>query len=142
MRGGVFYEHGHRMVATTVGILTLVLTVWLWRADPRRWMKKLGLAALGAVVLQGDLGGMTVLFLLPPVVSVSHACLAQLFFSCTIAMVLFTSKRWFDGPVYVKDSGWPSLRSLAIVAPAAVLCQIHPSPIFNGKHLPLSVQSL
>src|SRR3954463_13016612 len=62
MRGGVFYEHGHRMVATTVGILTLVLTVWLWRADPRRWMKKLGLAALGAVVLQGVLGGMTVLF--------------------------------------------------------------------------------
>src|ERR1700753_4104111 len=48
MTGGVFFEHGHRMVATTVGMLTIVLAIWLWRADPRPWMRKLGLAALGA----------------------------------------------------------------------------------------------
>src|ERR1700722_19516806 len=72
MEGGVFFEHGHRMVATTVGLLAIILAIWLWRADGRRWI------ALAAVIAQGLLGGMTVIFMLPKPVSVSHACLAQL----------------------------------------------------------------
>ena len=40
MTGGIFYEHGHRMVATTVGFLTIVLAVWLWRVERRAWMKR------------------------------------------------------------------------------------------------------
>src|SRR3979490_804312 len=60
MTGGVFFEHGHRMVATTVGFLTVVLAIWMWRAEPRPWMKKLGFFAVGAVILQGVLGGLTV----------------------------------------------------------------------------------
>ena len=63
--GGILYEHGHRLIATTVGFLTIVLAAWLWRAEPRRWMKVLGAAALGSVVLQGVLGGLTVLFFCP-----------------------------------------------------------------------------
>ena len=51
--GGIFYEHGHRLIASTVGMLTIVLAAWIWKADPRRWMKRLGLAALAAVILQG-----------------------------------------------------------------------------------------
>src|SRR5437660_10717349 len=60
--GGILYEHGHRLIASTVGLLTIVLAAWLWIADPRRWMKRLGLAALGAVILQGVLGGLPGLF--------------------------------------------------------------------------------
>ena len=63
--GGIFYEHGHRLIASTVGFLTIILAAWLWRADPRRWMKRLGVVALGAVIVQGVLGGITVLFFLP-----------------------------------------------------------------------------
>src|SRR5687768_6562605 len=106
MEGGIFYEHGHRMVATTVGFLTIILAVWLWRADPRPWMKRLGWAALGAVIVQGALGGMTVIFLLPKPVSISHACLAQLFFSTTVAIALFTSPQWQRGPEWVDSAGW------------------------------------
>src|ERR1700681_4778369 len=80
MVGGVFFEHGHRMVATTVGMLTIGLVIFLARAERRAWMRKLGWIALAAVVAQGVLGGLTVLLLLPPAVSISHACLAQLFF--------------------------------------------------------------
>ena len=69
MVGGVFYEHGHRMVATTVGILTVVLAIWLARREPRRWVRRLGLLAVAAVVAQGVLGGLTVIFLLPTAVS-------------------------------------------------------------------------
>src|SRR5437773_12375234 len=74
--GGIFYEHGHRLIASTVGFLTIVLTVWLWRAESRRWLKRLGLVALGAVIAQGVLGGLTVLLFLPAAISTAHAALA------------------------------------------------------------------
>ncbi len=124
MTGGVFYEHGHRMIATTVGMLTVILALWMWRAEKRSWMRKLGFAALAAVIVQGVLGGLTVLLLLPPAVSISHACLAQLFFSTTVSIAIFTSRPWLSGAVPVRDHGWPSLRSMAIAVPALVLIQI------------------
>jgi len=124
MRGGVFFEHGHRMIASTVGFLTIILAIWLWRADNRRWMKILGIVSLLAVIVQGVLGGMTVLFMLPKPVSISHACLAQLFFSTTVAIAIFTSRSWMEGPSYVEDTGWPSLRSLALTTAVLVLAQV------------------
>src|SRR5437773_4183344 len=95
--GGIFYEHSHRLIATTVGFLTIVLAGWLWRQDRRRWMKRLGAAALGAVIAQGVLGGLTVLFYLPAAVSTAHAALAEIFLCMTVAIALFTSPRWMEG---------------------------------------------
>jgi cytochrome c oxidase assembly protein subunit 15 len=119
--GGIFYEHGHRLIASTVGFLTIVLAAWLWRADRRRWMKRLGLAALGSVILQGLLGGMTVLFFLPTAVSTAHAGLAETFFCMTVAIALFTSKGWIAGRGQV-DDGW--LRRAATASTAIVYAQI------------------
>jgi cytochrome c oxidase assembly protein subunit 15 len=99
MVGGVFYEHGHRMVATTVGILTVILVVWLARREPRAWVRRVGYLALAAVVAQGVLGGMTVIFLLPTAVSVAHACLAQTFFCLVVTLAVVTSPKWRDGTV-------------------------------------------
>src|SRR5437762_452953 len=124
MEGGIFFEHGHRMVATTVGLLTIILAVWLWRADPRRWMRRLGWIALAAVIAQGLLGGMTVIFMLPKPVSISHACLAQLFFSTTVAIALFTSDAWKRGAPTINDTGAPPLHWLAIATPACILAQL------------------
>ena len=89
--GGVFFEHGHRMIAGTVGLMTLVLSVWLWMTEERRWLCWLGTAALGAVAIQAVLGGITVLYGLPLPVSAAHATLAQTFFCLTIALAYFTS---------------------------------------------------
>ena len=97
MVGGVFYEHGHRLIASTVGLLTIGLAVWLWLAERRRWVKRLGVIALAAVILQGLLGGITVLFFLPAPVSIGHAGLAQIFFCLTIAIALVTSPGWRAG---------------------------------------------
>jgi len=133
MVGGVFFEHGHRMVATAVGFMTIILAVWLARVETRKWMKTLGFFALGAVIVQGLLGGLTVKLMLPPAVSISHACLAQLFFSTTVAIALFTSKEWLQGPEVVEDHGWPSLRSLAIVTPVMVLTQIALGAAFRHR---------
>ena len=86
MVGGVFYEHGHRMVASTVGFFMLCLAISLGMWEKRSWVKKIGFTALGAVILQGILGGITVLFFLPPAISVAHGLLAQTFFILTIIL--------------------------------------------------------
>lgn len=94
MVGNIFYEHGHRMIATAVGMGTLVLALWTARADARRWVRALGLACLGAVVLQGVLGGITVIFLLPLPVSVAHGTLAQTFLCLLTWLAYATSREW------------------------------------------------
>ena len=94
MVGGIFYEHGHRLIASTVGFLTIGMVAWLWFAEPRAWVRKLGWIALGVVILQGTLGGLTVLFFLPDAISISHAGLAQIFFCLTVSLALFTSRGW------------------------------------------------
>jgi cytochrome c oxidase assembly protein subunit 15 len=124
MTGGVFYEHGHRMVGAAVGLLTIVLAAWLQLRDERRWMRRLGWIALAAVIVQGVLGGLTVLLLLPKAVSIAHACLAQLFFTLTVAIALFTSRAWKQGPEIVEDHGSPSLRTMAVLTAVATLGQI------------------
>lgn len=124
MEGNIFYEHGHRMVATTVGLLTIGMAIWLTRAERRRWLKNLGWISLAAVVAQGVLGGMTVIFMLPKPVSIGHACLAQLFFSTTVAIALFTSASWKHGAQIVDDNGAPPLHWLALAAAACVFLQL------------------
>jgi cytochrome c oxidase assembly protein subunit 15 len=119
--GGIFYEHGHRLIASGVGFLTIVLAAWLWRSDPRRWVKRLGAAALAAVILQGVLGGVTVLFFLPAPVSTAHAGLAEIFFCMTVAIALFTSPGWLRADDAVDDRG---LRRLATTATVLIYAQI------------------
>jgi cytochrome c oxidase assembly protein subunit 15 len=97
MVGGIYYEHGHRLIASTVGMLTIVLAIWLWVREPRRWVRRLGLIALGAVVVQGLLGGLTVLFFLPAPISIAHAGLAEIFFCLTVTIAVATSPGWLAG---------------------------------------------
>jgi cytochrome c oxidase assembly protein subunit 15 len=137
MTGNIFYEHGHRMIASGVGLLTVILALWIWRRDERPWMKILGLAALGAVIVQGILGGVTVLFLLPPAVSIAHACLAQLFFTCTAAIALFTSPGWRQGAETVTGAGGASLRRLSLMAPVSLLMQLALGAAYRHKMINL-----
>jgi heme a synthase len=124
MEGGILYEHGHRMVATTVGIFTIVSLVWLLRVEERRWMKWLGAAALVAVIAQGVLGGLTVIYLLPWWISSSHACLAQLFFSTTVALTIFTSNWWLEAPSTADEDARFPIRALSLATPLSILGQL------------------
>src|SRR5690242_11227522 len=92
--GGVLFEHGHRLAAAGVGCLTVALALWTVLADARPVVRALGLLALFAVVLQGVLGGVTVLYKLPLAVSVAHACLAQAFFCLTVSLAAVTGPGW------------------------------------------------
>ena len=112
--GGIFYEHSHRLIASTVGFLILVLAFWLWRAEPRRWVRRLGFIALGAVITQGMLGGITVLWYLPDPISIAHASLAQIVFCLTATIALVTSPGW--GTRYARRGPAPDDRTLQRVA--------------------------
>lgn len=84
--GGIFYEHTHRLMASLIGLLTLLLTAALLRYESRRWLKTLGLVSLLLVCIQGTLGGLTVLMQLPAFISVLHGVIGQAFFVLTIIM--------------------------------------------------------
>lgn len=124
MVGGVKYEHGHRMIAGTVGLLTIVLALWLWRADERRWVRRLGGLAVLTVIAQAVLGGITVLFFLPAPISVAHACLAQLFFCLMVSLALFTRYDWRRDDTRAEDAGSPTLRQLVAATTTAIFLQL------------------
>lgn len=90
--GNIRYEHGHRLVAAFVGLLTIVLAAWIWKKDSREFVRRLGLISLGVIITQGILGGITVLWYLPAPISILHACLGQTFFC------LIVSLAWLSAP--------------------------------------------
>lgn len=125
MVGGVKFEHGHRMVAELVGLLTIILALWTWKVDRRGWVRKLGIAALATVIAQGILGGITVLFYLPPAVSTAHATLAQTFFCIVVVLALVTGRGWTEERRQeLPESRRLRLTTLATLAAASVYVQL------------------
>ena len=125
MVGGVKFEHGHRMVAEFIGMLTIILAIWTWRVDRRGWVRKLGIAALATVIAQGILGGITVLYYLPPAVSTAHATLAQTFFCLVVVMALVTGRGWTEAARgELVESHRLRLTTLATLAAASVYVQL------------------
>jgi len=121
--GGIFYEHGHRLVASFVGFLTMVLAFWIHLKEERRWVRRLSLLAFLAVVTQGILGGLTVRYLLPTSISMTHACLAQTFFCLTIAIAHFTSPTW--------KHGLPTVRGRSSGVRLPILCAITTGVVYT-----------
>lgn len=90
MTGGVFFEHGHRMIASFVGLMILIMAFWTQFAEPRPGVRRLAWWTLLGVCLQGVLGGVTVLFNLPVAVSAAHATLGQTIFCLLVVMAELT----------------------------------------------------
>lgn len=124
MVGGVLYEHGHRLAAAFVGMLTVTLTVLMTRWEPRRWVRWVARGALLAVVLQGLLGGLTVLLRLPTVVSVAHACLAQAFLCLTVLLAVCTGSGWYRQTSTIAEAERSALRLLAGVTTGLIYAQL------------------
>lgn len=87
-------EHGHRLIAGTVALLTVGMAVWAARREPRPWARRLAYGAVATVLAQALLGGLTVLLFLPTAISVSHAALAQLYLCLVATYALVSSPRW------------------------------------------------
>jgi len=124
MVGGVMFEHGHRMIAGTVGILMIILALGLWIKDSRRWVKWVGGAAVLAVLAQAALGGITVLFYLPVAISTSHATLGQIFFCLAASLAFFTRADWRWDEPKLEDPSTPSLQHLTAATTGVILLQL------------------
>jgi cytochrome c oxidase assembly protein subunit 15 len=122
--GGVEYEHGHRLFASFVGFLTVVSVVLIQKFEQRKWVKVLSYYALFLVILQGTLGGLTVLLKLPPAVSIAHGMIAQSFFCLISSLALFTSKWWYSVPNINLDKKDTLLFKLSIAMVVVVFIQL------------------
>ena len=122
MVGGVFYEHSHRLVASGVGFLTLVLAVLLWLKEPRAWMRWLGTAALLLVTVQGVVGGLRVVWLEQDF-AIVHAALAQAFFGLIVAMALFTSRSWSEARPGQSGGDWTMFQWFCLTTTLLIYAQ-------------------
>ncbi len=137
MVGGIAYEHTHRVIAAGLGVLIIILTALLWRKQDRPWLKWLGLAALGGVIFQGILGGLTVLQLLHYWLPVMHACAAQLEFAILVSIAVFTSRWWSESRAQYEDRGSPSIRAIAVINASLVFAQVLVGAGFRHRYMSL-----
>src|SRR5215813_15248772 len=109
--GGILFEHTHRLMGSLVGFLTIILVVWLWRTESRRWVRNLGVIALAGVILQGILGGLRVT-MMKDEIGVFHACVAQAFLGLLVFNALVTTEFWrlLPGDAVRLEGGAPATR--------------------------------
>ena len=132
--GGVRFEWSHRMVAGSLVVLTLAIAAWTLLVEKRSWLRKLAVAALGTVIAQAILGGMTVLFLQPPAVSSAHAALAQTFFCVAVCIAMFTGQKWVEEVPKVEfDSRRPSLFTLTLLSIVVLYIQLILGAMFRHR---------
>src|SRR5437588_6155411 len=137
--GGIFFEHTHRLIASAVGFFTIILMVWLWRNEDRQWVRNLGIIAVGAVILQGVLGGLRVT-MLKDEIGIFHACLAQAFLGLTVLIALATTNFWRSLPdVRIGPKKIGPLRAIAIAITIAIYVQLALGATMRHQHRDLAI---
>ncbi|HLW34454.1 MAG TPA: COX15/CtaA family protein [Chthoniobacterales bacterium] len=142
--GGVLFEHTHRLIASTVGFLTVILAIWLWRAEDRQTVKTLGFVAVGAVILQGILGGLRVT-MLKDQIGIFHACLAQAFLGLLVLIAIMTTHSWRAGSLNL--TGLTSqvseklfkIRRIAIATTIVIYVQLALGATMRHQHKDLAI---
>jgi cytochrome c oxidase assembly protein subunit 15 len=137
--GGIFFEHTHRLIASTVGFMTIILAVWLRISEDRRWVHRLGYFALAAVILQGVLGGLRVT-MLKDEIGIFHACLAQAFLGLLVVIALATTKLWQtisnEGIDFAKLA---PIKSIAVFTTVLIYLQLALGATMRHQHRDLAI---
>lgn len=137
--GGVLFEHTHRLIASLVGFMTIVLALWLRFSDNRSWVRNLGYLALAAVILQGVLGGLRVT-LLKDEIGIFHACLAQAFLGLLVVIALVTTKFWQSLSYEDVDlANFTTIKSVAIFTTVAIYVQLALGATMRHQHRDLAI---
>jgi cytochrome c oxidase assembly protein subunit 15 len=140
----LFIEHGHRLFASLVGLITILFCASLWITKQPKWLRVMGFIALAGVIFQGVLGGMRVR-LDEELLAMIHGCFGPAFFAFTAVLAVATSRAWRENHGTVQTGTGRMLRWLAIIAPVLAYSQLT-----LGAHLrhfapdgsPLAFQSL
>jgi len=137
MVGGIRYEHSHRVIAAVLGLLSIVLAVWVWAKDERRWLRWFSVIAVAGIAAQGVLGGEVVRQLLHYWLPVAHACFAEIVFAALLSIAVFTSRWWISDQPQLEDTGSPSIHSLAIANAVVIYLQVILGAGFRHKEIPV-----
>jgi cytochrome c oxidase assembly protein subunit 15 len=137
LEGGAFFEHSHRVIAGVLGVLTLILVIWIWVKDNRRWLRWFGVIAVGGIVVQAILGGEVVRQLLHYWLPVLHACFGQIMFGALLAMAVFTSRWWMTDRPQLADVGSPSIHAVTIANAEVIFLQVVLGAGFRHQEIPV-----
>src|SRR5271154_185368 len=137
LNGGAFFEHSHRVIAGVMGVLTLILAIAIWVKEERVWLRWFAAIAVGGVVVQAILGGQVVIQLLHYWLPVIHACFAEIVFAAVLSIAVFTSRWWVSERPQLRDSGSPSMRTVATVNAEMIFLQVILGAGFRHQYLPI-----
>ena len=138
--GGILFEHTHRLMGSLVGFLTIILAVWLWLSEHRRWVRNLGVIAVVGVILQGILGGLRVT-MMKDEIGIFHACVAQAFLGLLVVIALVTTKFWqaMDCRASAAADASPAVVRLAIAITIAIYVQLALGGTMRHQHRDLAI---
>ena len=135
--GGIFYEHVHRLIASGVGLMTIILAVSLWMTEPRKWVRVLGYIAVVTVIVQGVLGGLRVTMILDEL-GIFHGMLAQAYISLLVVIAIATSKAVATGGARWRWHA-PGLMRWAVVLTILVYAQLALGATMRHEHAGLAI---
>ena len=136
--GGIFWEHSHRLLASGIGLITLVLAgVTFWK-EKRTWVKWLTVAAVIGVISQGVLGGLRVT-LYKDQIGIFHAALAQSFFGLLLVITAVTGRKFLSG-AWFADAAAASLRWLVLAGLMLTYFQLGIAATIRHQHAPLAIR--
>jgi cytochrome c oxidase assembly protein subunit 15 len=135
--GGIFHEHLHRLIASAIGLMTMILTVSTLAVEPRRWVKNLAVIAFVAVCIQGLLGGLRV-SLFKNEIGIFHGMLAQSFFCLLGILAVSTNPRFLRGnwDIFLPH---PYLKKVVLIATSLIFIQLGLGASMRHAHLGLSI---
>ena len=137
--GGILFEHTHRLMGSVVGFLTIILTVWLWLSEDRRWVRNLGVVALVGVILQGILGGLRVT-MMKDEIGILHACVAQAFLGLLVVIALATTRFWRSLVRQGIDlQGIAAIKMLALAITIVIYMQLGLGATMRHQHRDLAI---
>ncbi len=137
--GGILFEHTHRLIASAVGFLTIILAIWLWRSESRQWVRNLGVIALAGVILQGILGGLRVT-MLKDEIGIFHACVAQAFLALLVVLAIVTTSFWRSvREINIDPKKLAPIRTLAIAITLAIYMQLALGATMRHQHRDLAI---
>jgi heme a synthase len=137
--GGVFFEHTHRLIASVVGLMTIILAIWLHFAEERPWVRSLGYLAVAGVMLQGILGGLRVT-MIKDEIGIFHACIAQAFLALIVVIAIVTTRFWrLLTPVDVDLVKLRAIKTLAIATTVAIYIQLALGATMRHQHRDLAI---
>ena len=130
-----------QLLVVIAWVVTILLAGVLWFKESRQWLRWLGLIALGAVILQGVLGGLRVI-LVQPKIAIIHACVAQAFFALVTSLVLFTSREWKSYTQQTPSKATKKTRQLGLWATGLIYAQLILGAVFRHTGAGLSLHIL